>query len=197
MAHSCSCSCHSCSLHFLRSILVRYEQHFRLDLQTWYAVLLRANTSTKRRLNIFLVLQAHCKFQCTFGAGIIITFQQQTPKFRNFEGRGRQKALTLLHQGYRTNHGTHQKKIRSGTNAELNRRPAVYPADVFPLAQSQYYTSILPVILYTCIIGLQTPLLKSFDIDMIDFDASNFRHVKISKAKRAPSQIESTASLTN
>ena len=136
IAHSCSYSCHSCSLHFLRSILVRYEQHFRLDLQTWYAVLLRANTSTKRRLNIFLVLQAHCKFQCTFGAGIIITFQQQRPKFRNFEGRGRQKALTLLHQGYRTRVLTMVliKKKCSGANTGLNRRPAVYPADVFPLA---------------------------------------------------------------
>jgi hypothetical protein len=60
MAHSCSCSCHSCSLNFLRSTLVRYKWHFRLDVQTWYSVLLRTstNTSTTRRLNILLVLQA-------------------------------------------------------------------------------------------------------------------------------------------
>ena len=31
---------------------------FRLDLQTWYSMLLRTNTSTSRRLNILLVLQA-------------------------------------------------------------------------------------------------------------------------------------------
>jgi hypothetical protein len=35
-------------------------------------------------------------------------------KIWNFEGRGRQKALTLLYQGYRTNHGTHQKKFAAG-----------------------------------------------------------------------------------
>jgi hypothetical protein len=45
---------------------------FRLDLQTWYSILLRGNTSTSRRLNIFFTSRRcggsklNIRFDCKF-----------------------------------------------------------------------------------------------------------------------------------